>query len=417
MFALVHRRLTNVFMKISSPIRSALLLVCCACVVPAFAADTITGRVHNQTTGRPSAGDVVVLLRLQNGMEEEAHARTDAQGKFSLNLTVPGAEHLVRIVHQNVNYDQKANGTLPLDITVFDSAAKVQGVNAGFGIAQIEPVDTLLKVTQMYSINNDSNPPVTQSGPGNFEFLLPPQASLSGLQAKREGGVWVNAAPDLIKGEAQRYSVSFPLRPGHTLFKYVYQLPFHGTAAFHWSLPYPVKRFAVIHSPSLSFKPSDPQAFTSPGRVQGLRLEQVVSKDLVREVPAFEISENGAGSAAAAEGASAPASSAGSADAAGHPPLPAAPRESREEIWALLAAAAALVAAGVSAARRKQRMACSPLVAGRAAGRKPRVEDLKQELFRLETERLRGSISPKQYDSTREALSAEIQRATETEKG
>lgn len=416
MFALVHRRLTNVFMKISSPIRSALLLVCCACVVPAFAAGTITGRVHNRTTGRPSAGDNVVLLRLQNGMEEEARATTDAQGKFRLNVATSGAERLVRIVHQNVNYDQKANGTSPLDITVFDAAVKVQGVSAGFGIAQIESEGKMLKVTEMYSINNDSNPPVTQSGLRNFEFPLPPQASLSGLQAKTEGGVWVNAAPDLIKGEAQRYSVAFPLRPGHTLFKYVYQLPFHGKAAFHWSLPYPVKRFAVIHSPSLSFKASDPQAFTSPGRVQGLRLEQVVSKDLVREVPSFEISESDAASAPAGEGASSPASSTGSADAAGHPPLPAAPRDSQKEIWALLAAAAALVAAGVFAVRRKQRRSWSSLGSGRAAG-KPGVEDLKQELFRLETERLRGSISPKQYDSTREALSAEIQRATETEKG
>ena len=66
-------------MNISSGIKSALfLLVCGSCTLFAFAADTISGTVRNQTTGKAAAGDEVILLRLKNGMEEESRTRTDA---------------------------------------------------------------------------------------------------------------------------------------------------------------------------------------------------------------------------------------------------------------------------------------------------------------------------------------------------
>ena len=60
-------------MNISSGIKRALfLLVCGSCTVFAFAADTISGTVRNQTTGEAAPGDEVILLRLKNGMEEPA---------------------------------------------------------------------------------------------------------------------------------------------------------------------------------------------------------------------------------------------------------------------------------------------------------------------------------------------------------
>ena len=60
--------------------------MCCSCALSAFAADAINGTVRNQTTGKAAAGDEVILLRLQNGMEEEARTRVDAAGAFSLPL-------------------------------------------------------------------------------------------------------------------------------------------------------------------------------------------------------------------------------------------------------------------------------------------------------------------------------------------
>ena len=51
-----------------------------ALTVPAFAAANITGTVTNKTTGKPSAGDDVTLIRLAQGMQESTHAKTDARG-------------------------------------------------------------------------------------------------------------------------------------------------------------------------------------------------------------------------------------------------------------------------------------------------------------------------------------------------
>src|SRR5215472_13468945 len=69
-------------------------------------ADAVPGKVRNVTTSQAAVGDDVILLRLGNGMEEEARAKTDAQGAFTLNSSSPNAQYVVRVLHQGVNYDQ-----------------------------------------------------------------------------------------------------------------------------------------------------------------------------------------------------------------------------------------------------------------------------------------------------------------------
>src|SRR5579864_7558920 len=125
-------------MNISSGIKSALLFICCSCALSAFAADDIQGTVRNQTSGKAAAGDQVILLRLQNGMEEEAKTRVDAAGAFSLPLSAADVPHIVRVVHQGVNYDQTASGNGPLNIAVFDAVPHIRGLQGTLGIAQVE---------------------------------------------------------------------------------------------------------------------------------------------------------------------------------------------------------------------------------------------------------------------------------------
>src|ERR1041385_620826 len=343
-------------MNISSGIKSALvLLVCGSCALSAFAADTIRGRVRNQTSGRAAAGDEVILLRLQNGMEEEARTRTDAEGGFSLPLPSADAPRILRVLHQGVNYDQSLSGTslsgtAPLEISVFDVVVRIRDLQGTIGIAQVESDGEVLKVTEMYSIANDSVPPVTQSGPHNFEISIAPKATLDSLVVKKGGGVWVNAVPAPIKGQPGRYAVDFPIRPGDTLFKYVYHLPYSGPSTMQLKLPYPIRNFAVMHPPSMSFKPSSAQAFTSPGMAQGLRVEQAVDKPVVRSVPAFEIS--GIGLAAQIQPASAsPAMTHESAVAPPKPETPASvtlaavPGPLENRVWVLLSGIVAILSA------------------------------------------------------------------------
>jgi hypothetical protein len=338
-------------MNINSGIKSALLLlVCGSCALSAFAADTISGRVRNQTTGKAAAGDEVILLRLQNGMEEEARARTDAEGAFSLPLFAAEAPRILRVLHQGVNYDQSLSGKGPLEIAVFDAVPRIRELQGTIGIAQVESDGEMLKVTEMYSIANNSAPPVTQAGPHNFEISIAQKATLDSLMVKRGGGVWVNAVPVPIKGQQGRYAVDFPIRPGDTLFKFVYHLPYSEPTRLQVKLPYPIRNFAVMHPPSMSFRPSSAAAFTSPGIAQGLRVEQAVGRPVVRSVPAFEIS----GIGLAAQNQPASASPAMTPAAAVAPPkpetpasvtLPGAPGPLENRVWVLLSGIAAILSA------------------------------------------------------------------------
>ena len=197
------------FMNISSGIKSVLLFVGFSCALSAYAADVINGTVRNQTSGKAAAGDEVILLRLQNGMEEEAKTRVDAAGAFSLPLSTADVPHIVRVVHQGVNYDQTTNGKGPLSIAVFDAVTHIRGLQGTLGIAQVESDGQTLKVTEMYSIENDSVPPVTQAGPRNFEISIAPKATLDTL-----GGAPPSPAGRTRPSVAARFGIARQRRGG-----------------------------------------------------------------------------------------------------------------------------------------------------------------------------------------------------------
>ncbi len=341
----VRRRLMNIW----SCIRLSLFFV--SSVLSAFAVDTITGRVHNGTIDKPAAGDDVILLRLEKGMDEEKRTRADSQGVFALQVNGGDARHMVRVLHKGVNYDTTVDNNGPLNILVFDSVPRIQDLQAKLGMAQVESDGQVLKVTEMYDIINESAPPVTQSRPDNFEISISPTATLDSLVVKKgAGGLWVNVTPVPVKGQQGRYVVDFPLRPGETLFKFVYHLAYSGSASLNVKPAYPVRSFAVLHPPSLSFKSSRPEAFTSPGLTRGLKVEQAVSKPIVRVVPTFEIAGTGlAEPAQRTAKASVPAPSQGGGTAKPSAPVASSATAETDQIsnekWALLAGGAVLLAA------------------------------------------------------------------------
>jgi hypothetical protein len=326
------------------------LLVCCFSAVAASAADTITGKVRNETAQKPAAGDEVVLLRLENGMEQEARTKTDAQGGFVLPLATASAGHLVRVLHQGVNYDTTLNGNAPLDIEVFDAVTRIKDLQGRLGITQVESDGQMLKITEMYDITNDAIPPVTQAGPRNFEISIAANATVDAIGAKRDGGLWVNVKPVPIKGQPGRYAVDFPIRPGDTLFKCVYHLPYTGPTTLHVKPAYPLRSFAVMHPPSLTFKSSVPQAFRSPGLAKGLKIEMAMGKTVVRNVAAFEVSGIGV---APPDQAAQPTPPANRSMASAAPtPVPASavvPPRPESGVWAIVSGVIVLLAAGLYA--------------------------------------------------------------------
>jgi hypothetical protein len=397
------------------------IVVVTVLTLPASAAGAISGKVHNSTSNQPAAGDDVILLRFGDGMKEVSRNKTDDQGAFTFNETAATDQYMVRVVHQGVNYDQTVIGTAPLAIQVFDAVDKIPGLSGSLGIAQVESDGKILTVTEMYAITNESSPPVTQAGPRNFEILLPEKAGLDSVQARRGTGIWVKAQPAPVNGQARRYTIDFPLRPGDTLIKFVYHIPYNGPTSLHLRVPYPIKRFAVMHPPSISFRAARPGTFTNPGMADQLQVEKAIAQPLVGDVPAFEVSGIGM---AQAQGASA------RANPAPPPTPPAAPSpravaaaeqnpaprvepgtgvapEPQGRSWLLaLAIAAVLTGGAVLFWRTRKAPAASP-----KASAPPLLEALKEELFQLEVDRAGGSISADEYAATRQALNVTMQRA------
>jgi hypothetical protein len=232
------------------------MLACCS--TAALGANNITGSVLNQSRGEPAAGDAVILLRLDEGLHEEARAKTDALGAFTFNVQYPDKPYLVRVVHQGVSYDQRASAGDALSIQVFDATPRVQGVTGSIEILRAGTTGNLLHVSDLYEIRNESSPPLTQAGERTFEAYLPPKAKISSVLAAGPGeiGVMISAAP--VPGEPGHYAVSFPLRPGATKLAFNYDLPYDGRAAFQTRHAYPLQQFAVMIPPTMKFSSRSP---------------------------------------------------------------------------------------------------------------------------------------------------------------
>jgi hypothetical protein len=266
------------------------LLVCLSTV--ARGANNITGTVRNQSRGALAAGDDVILVRLDGGMEQEARAKTDSQGAFTLTVQYPDKPYLVRVFHQGVSYDQQAFAGQALSIQVFDAATHVVEITGAIEILRAGTVGNLLHVSDMVEIKNESSPPLTQAGERTFEAYLPANAKIASVLAAGPGemGVMVSAAP--VSGEPGHYAVNFPLRPGATKFAFNYDLPYRGHAAFHTRHAYPLQQMAVMIPSTMKFSSRSPAFKILPIGKSSYQV-QAANQLQAGEGPGFEVSGAG----------------------------------------------------------------------------------------------------------------------------
>ncbi len=193
--------------SVRSPLTLALLLTSLA------SAQTLTGNVKNSTTGKPSAGDDVILLSLGQGMEEAGRTKSDAKGNFSFKLDSAQGPHLVRVVHQEVTYHRMAPpGTTSVEVEVFDVSKKVEDISGRRRHHALSEAGQgqLYKVERTFAVNNTSKPPRTQLNEHNLEFYVPDGAAVAEGQAMTAGGQpAVNSAPVPEGANAKnRYALS-----------------------------------------------------------------------------------------------------------------------------------------------------------------------------------------------------------------
>ena len=408
-------------------------------------AATISGTVTDKTTGKPAVGDNVVLLDVQANMAEVAHARTNAQGHYSIDEPGPGP-YLVRVTHQGAGYFIAApQGGGNGDIPVYDVAAKVKGVHIEADVLEFETGSSgQLKVDERYFVHNLSSPPVTQWSPHSFEVVLPADAEVNGAAAQRPNGLptSVNVEPTGQKGH---YVFNFPIQPDlgdkDTLFQISYNLPYAaGKYTFHSLLTLPADDLAVLLPKSMTFT-------NGPGvQFQSINEDPSVQTFLVKNTPAnktvaFTIA--GTGSMPREQQGNQQQSSDNSA-ATGDGGQPGggigAPIDTPDPLtkykWWILGALGLLLVTAAGFLLRK------PATAGAVAGdglipgsgnsfptasamapvvynapatttskNSALLNALKEELFALESEKLSGKLEPKEYEEAKAALETVLKRA------
>jgi hypothetical protein len=213
----------------------------------------ISGQARNRTRSQPAAGDEVILLRAEHGMQEEARTQTDARGSFTLKLRDSDKLYLLRVVHQGVNHEQRAAPGDSASVDVFDTAVKVEGISGTIEVIRAGAVGKQLHVSDMIEIRNQSSPPLTQAGERTFDVYLPADAKIISVLAAGPENLAVMTSAAHVPGDSGRYSVSFPLRPGATKFAFNYDLPYQGHATFPTTHAYPLQQLAVMIPPTMKF--------------------------------------------------------------------------------------------------------------------------------------------------------------------
>jgi hypothetical protein len=425
-------------------------------VAPYALAATITGTVTNGTNNKPSAGDDVILVSLQQRMQETARTKTDAHGKYSIDVPDPGM-HLIRVDHQKASYFQPAPpNTATVDVQVFDVAATVPGITTEANVLRIETDPQGLHVTQSYFVKNDSTPPRTQFSSHSYEIYLPPDAKIDGAAAMGPGGMPVASSPAPM-GEKGHYAYLFPLRPGETQFQVTYSLPYSGSAKFVPKLADAADNVVIMVPKSMTFTPDasthyqpinddiNAQTFVaknvSPAQALGFSVSG--SGALPRDVQTAQ-SANGQPGAPASADDNRPGGGLGN-------PIDTPDPLSKYKWWilsgvglVLVIAAAfflrrpahrdeAVVAAAAPASEAAEQYA-APLTWTQAdpppstvapippqpppaaepspeAHTRSLLNSLKEELFALEADRARGNVGEVEYAAHKQALEAIIRRA------
>jgi hypothetical protein len=404
--------------------------------VAALAAAPITGTVTNRTNNKPSAGDVVVLIRLAQGMQESTRTTTDARGRYTLEVPDEGL-HLVRVTHDKANYFQPAPaGTQTVDLDVYNSAEHVKGVATEATVMRIQTDagGSNLRVVENFFVKNESKPAMTQFSNQPFDFYLPEGAIVEGSAALAPGGMPVQAAPVPLT-EKGHYTFLFPIRPGETRFQVSYHLPYSGKLDFDPKVTTTTDTIAIMLPKSMTFTPAantpyspvsdevNAQTFiarnVSPQQPMGFQLSG--KGELPRDTQNPD--QNGQTAAGQSSGDQTIAATDNKAPGKGldNPLDPEGNRDpwGKYKWWIL--AGLALLLAGVAGVLLRKPSASTPTASALPAEPSPPaapqsqhqqlLQVLKEEMFTLETERLQSRIDEKDYLEQKAALELILRRA------
>ena len=402
--------------------RAILVLILISVCSLAASAETIRGVVQNGTTKKPSAGDEVTVKKIAPGvgMQDVGKTKTNAKGEFSFNAPASQQPYVLWVQHQQVTYPKVAMaGGGPVAVQVFDASPAVNDITLQehMIVMQTSPGGDSLKVEALYTLDNESSPPVTKNGQHTFDLYLPENVKVEEATAQTAGSMALKT-PVVPAGEKDKYFFGYPLRPGKTQFHVTYSVPYSGKLDFDPKLTLPTQNMLVVTPASISFTPADKSLYAQktdpqiPKTVSLFAASNVDSKSKL----AFEIQGTG----------ELPREQAGGPDGGGQAQASnrpggglGVPNEQPDPLksgqWLFLGVLTVFLSAGaVYVYTSKPQPAMAPSKS--AKGGKTRsgsalLEAMKEELFQLESDRLEGRISQPEYESAKTALDKTLQRA------
>ena len=432
--------------------KSLRILLPSACLLlsaSAALAAAITGTVTDRTTGKPSAGDTIAVINTAQGMDEIAKATSDGQGRF--HVTAPdGGQILLHVTHAGAEYFKSVqSGTADVDIDVYDSAKKIDGISGEALVLRAETDTTgkTLNVIENFFIQNTSAPPRTEFGGNTLDFYLPKDASVTLSLASSPGGLPTNSKLVTIDAASGHYAFTFPIRPGESRFQVAYSLPYSGKQPFSLKLSVPTADVAVMLPKSMQFQggaqfqPINPDPNSQSFDAHQPALAQPVQFTVTGtgQLP-DETSQGGAQTGGDQSGSNGqPAQTASSARPGGGLGAPEDPGGTNDPWakykWWILGALGLALAAGAGFMLKTAPAAATagippspseqvPEVAGTypssiAAGSiaapasqgGPLLQALKDELFELETDRIEGRLTEAEYAQHKAAFDVVLRRA------
>ncbi|NDQ58136.1 MAG: hypothetical protein GZ088_13780, partial [Acidipila sp.] len=302
-----------------------LFLLCLLAASPA-SAGTLSGVIHNGTTGAIIPRQDVTLIQLQGGMQPLETVQTDAQGRYHFDRPEIGqGPMLVRAPYRGVNYNQNIPpGTATADIDVFEPSATASDITVVNHAIIFQPQGDNLVVGEEFSVHNISKPPATYfSDKGTFEFMIPDGAQIGQVSAAGPAGMPLPQSA--IDRRGKGHAIAFAFKPGENTVRISYRVPYtDNQAMLRVVSPLPAQRVVLAGPAGIQIAS---EGFAPAGNEQGFAF---FAHDALAANSPVVVSVSGAGSvpaagaaAGAAAGDTTGAGAGGGAQSSSAPPIDA----------------------------------------------------------------------------------------------
>ena len=188
----------------------------------------ITGTVINRTTGQPQPGATVALNKLgQGGIEMIDQAKSDAQGKFTINQEIQGP-HLIRTAYDGVTYNHMlppGSPTTGVTVDVYNSSKQPGAAKVSKHMLLFEPSNGQMLINESFIFANDGKTAWNDSDNGTLHFYAHSVVDRVQANATAPGGMPIGA-PVNKTSKPDIYAVDFPVKPGETRFDLTYTVPY-----------------------------------------------------------------------------------------------------------------------------------------------------------------------------------------------